>query len=288
MADEFDPTQMSDQELLSLPESNIPPAKLGLFLARRSEIIEKREAEGIALGLTPGYDGRRPTRDGAQAEQDEQRVMQRYLLAVQDFCDREDRLIETIEDERRETLRHLQEIDDRAIKLHDGRRAYVDGSNYRDKDGVFLLGNDKDEADRLRTGTSSTWAEKSQYDLASDTENHLLRNLREDRQKLNGAMNNRSHQIDSERVDDLKEHQALLSQYEKQTDELTKSYGDYAAAYGTADSRRTASFSGTLDSEHKQQSIGREFAAVSAPQPANLPDQERLSTVPSPQTAPRL
>jgi hypothetical protein len=43
MAEEFDPDNLSDEELLVLPLSNIDPAKLARVLVRRSELIEKKE-----------------------------------------------------------------------------------------------------------------------------------------------------------------------------------------------------------------------------------------------------
>jgi len=43
-------------------------------------------------------------------------------------------------------LQRRKEIDDRAIKLHDGRRAYVDGDRFRDENGKILQGQDHAEA----------------------------------------------------------------------------------------------------------------------------------------------
>jgi len=68
MADEFDPAQMSDQEILSLPESSIPAGKLDTFLARRIDILERREARetGIIIPVPAGPGGHKT--DGEQSK----------------------------------------------------------------------------------------------------------------------------------------------------------------------------------------------------------------------------
>src|SRR5262249_3767447 len=120
---------LPDEELLSLPESNIDPAQLDRFRSRRSEILEKKQAEETAPSMAATSRGQ----ERARAENRQELEMERYVLALENFRQREDYLIAVIEERHRETLKRLQDIDDRAIKLHDGRRAYVDGDNYRDR-----------------------------------------------------------------------------------------------------------------------------------------------------------
>jgi hypothetical protein len=54
-----------------------------------------------------------------------------------------------IDVQEREIEKRQQQIDGRAIRLHDGRRAYVDGDGYADGQGRELTGADYDEAHRL-------------------------------------------------------------------------------------------------------------------------------------------
>jgi hypothetical protein len=57
-----------------------------------------------------------------------------------------DVVIANIDKEQAAVLQRLKEIDERAIKLHDGRRAYVDGDRFRDESGKVLQGKDHEEA----------------------------------------------------------------------------------------------------------------------------------------------
>jgi len=281
MEDDFDPDSLSDQELLVLPLSNIDPAKSARFISRRSTLIEKKDAEQSALEMTPGHHG---PHSGNAAGQQERIALQQFLAALEDFREREDRLIAAIEDNHLETLRHLQDIDDRAIKLRDGRRAYVDGGDYRDKDGSLLRGADRDEADRLKTRNSSTWKEKSEWQARNDREALVLHDLREDRQKLDSASGKYGSMTDSQRAKLVGEENALVSKYEKETNDLTKTYSaDYAAAYGIVASPRTASYAGTMDGSQNQNRVGGDFAAA-ATGPADSPAQRNRT--PAPSTAP--
>lgn len=45
-----------------------------------------------------------------------------------------------IDEQQRELEKRREDIDDRAIKLHDGRRAYVNGEGYVDGQGRELTG----------------------------------------------------------------------------------------------------------------------------------------------------
>lgn len=57
-----------------------------------------------------------------------------------------DVLIEQIDKDQASARLRLKDIDDRAIKLHDGRRAYIDGDGFRDGKGNLLQGRDLEEA----------------------------------------------------------------------------------------------------------------------------------------------
>ena len=52
--------------------------------------------------------------------------------------ERQDRLLLRIEEEQREIDKPRKQIEDNALRLCDGRRAYVDGDRYRDGEGRAL------------------------------------------------------------------------------------------------------------------------------------------------------
>lgn len=265
MADDFDPMQMSDQELLSLPESNVPSAKLELFLSLRSA-LERKRIEDLVGENMPGRDGSRRTGHKPQDEEQEETefTLLQYVSAMDDLGVREDRLFQEVLEEHRQTLQRLQEIDDRAIKLHDGRRAYVDGDNYRDRAGDYMRSADKDEADRLKTGTSSTWAEKSEYENKKDAEARLLRDMEQDKEKLDANRNGAENLTGHERAARLAEEEAIAARHEKEAADLANTYSsDYGGTKGTGAAQRTASYAGTLDAEPDQRTIGREFTSAS-------------------------
>ena len=77
---------------------------------------------------------------------------------------REERVLAELA-EREELLREeAQRLDDRAIKLDDGRRAYVDGDCYRDNEGHELTGADRAQAEVLHVEhpNATSWQEEQQ------------------------------------------------------------------------------------------------------------------------------
>ena len=75
-------------------------------------------------------------------------------------------LLTRIAEREDELLVEARREDERAIKLHDGRRAYVDGKDYRDAEGQKLTGADRAEAeiDHLDHPDATTWQEKHALD----------------------------------------------------------------------------------------------------------------------------
>ena len=80
---------------------------------------------------------------------EEEEARRRYVQAMLDIQQRSDRLLAAIEFRENEIDQHRQEIEDRALKLHDGRRVYFDGTGYRDETGRVLAGSDATEAEVL-------------------------------------------------------------------------------------------------------------------------------------------
>lgn len=263
MADEFDPAQMSDEEILTLPESNVPAAKLGQFLARRTAVLEEKESAQSARDFDLLHDDRKKS-DRAAKEREEQLIFQQYLVAMQVFRDREDEMIDAVEAEHRRTLRRLEEIDAHAIKLRDGRRAYVDGNEFRDQYGVLLRGEDKREAETMKTRTSSTWAEESEWKRRDKLEIAAIDNMRENRTELDAALNNSANMTDSERAAILKHEKTLLATYETQTAAITNAYQTDSSAEQAA--ARSLSFASTLDGDKKGPTIARRFSDAASGQ----------------------
>ena len=63
-----------------------------------------------------------------------------------------DHLLAQIEEQQRAIEKRRKVIDDNALKLHDGRRAYADGDQYRDDQGTVLQGGDNDKGEFRRPG----------------------------------------------------------------------------------------------------------------------------------------
>ena len=95
-----------------------------------------------------------------------QREERRAAQEMKDYLDRSDRLLARIDEHERVIAKRRQEIEDNALKLHDGRRVYIDGNQYRDENGNILSGSARDEAAELHRGNpqASTWQEKKDID----------------------------------------------------------------------------------------------------------------------------
>src|SRR5689334_9019634 len=142
---------MSEDELLSLPSSSVPPGLLTLLWSRHADILHQRSFDEYNLELS-GASSRRwmlypgqSAADKRRIEEEEQR--RRYEEAMRDIQRRSDRLLADIEFREREIEKRRQEIEDRALKLHDGRRVYFDGDGYRDETGRVLTGSEATEAE---------------------------------------------------------------------------------------------------------------------------------------------
>lgn len=81
---------------------------------------------------------------------------------LQEYCERSDRLLARTEQQQIVVEKRRKEIEDNALKLRDGRRVYVDGSQFRDEQGRVLEGRDRDEAAALhnQNPNASTWQDR--------------------------------------------------------------------------------------------------------------------------------
>lgn len=177
--------------------------------------------------------------------EEEEYRRQQYEQAMREITVREDRLLARIEEQQVIVEKRREEIDERAIKLHDGRRAYVDGDGYVDGQGRELSGADYDEAHRLHQQNPD--AATRQENAENNRQANDLETLRQNLQQ---------HQQDREQAGapvDLKQEQQTADDYEKRFKqaaeprraEIEKKADSVADAYGTdymADLGRTTSY----------------------------------------------
>jgi hypothetical protein len=81
-------------------------------------------------------------------EEKRRREQLAYELAMREISERQEQLLLRIEEEQIWVEERRKEIDDNALRLHDGRRVYVDGNRFRDGQGRVLAGADEAEAAR--------------------------------------------------------------------------------------------------------------------------------------------
>jgi hypothetical protein len=163
---EDDLDALPEGEFLTLPEGSIPPGWLTEFFARRAALIHQQDSNELALELSGDSSLHlmifRDQDPRVKRQREEEEARRRAAQEMQDYFDRSDRLLARIEERERIIAKRRQEIEDNAIKLHDGCRAFVDGNRYRDENGQILTGADRAEADaqHQQHPDASTWADR--------------------------------------------------------------------------------------------------------------------------------
>jgi hypothetical protein len=256
---------MTPDELLSIPDSNLPAGALTAIWTRRAGIIEERNAEELARELNPDYTGprlltRAPTTEAERLAREHEESLRLYTETMDQVRAQSSELLDRIDHQQRLDRKRLKEIEDKAIHLHDGRIAYV-GQNgtYLDGQGRQLQGADAQEADdrHSQNPNASTWEQKERMQRQYDEEQQL----REKVQRLHDEAKGDDGEAlsDKERTAKAKNAQDQLSGFEKEFDRQSETrsatlssqgevsdhtYGgaDYMAAYG-----RSTSYASTLD-----------------------------------------
>jgi len=213
---------ITDDELLALPAGDIPPGRLTAFFTRRAEIVQQREMTELLLELSG--DSRRhlmifPDEDPKEKiRREEERQRQEFARLIRD---RQDQLLARIEERQIEIERRRQEIEDNALHLHDGRRVYVDGNVYRNKQGRVLTGADADDAAKQHRAKpdASTWEQKQENERQATEYRHLRERIRKDRE--DGV--------------DPEEAGKRLTGYEKEFTEQARERSSQTPDYGSAD-----------------------------------------------------
>ena len=234
---EDDLDALPESELLTLPEETIPPGWLSEFFGRRAALMHQQDMNELALELSGDsslhlmifrdMDPREKRR--RKEEEDRRRLLAEQEL--QEYLDRSDRLLARIEQEQLIVEKHRKEIEDNALKLRDGRRVYVDGSQYRDEQGRVLEGRDRDEAAALHSQKpdASTWQQKQEIDRRYDELDRLKQKVLQDRQdtERGGDINTANGKLSAD-------EQEFAEKVEARAQQAPADYGssDYMAAFG--------------------------------------------------------
>src|SRR5438876_97191 len=192
---EDDLDTMTEAELLARPMFNAAPANLSRLWALHSPIIHQHEVDELALELA-GDSGRAfmlfPDQDPKQKrriEERRRRAQQEYEQALRYIRDRSDRLLLQVDEQQRAIEKRRKEIEDNAIKLHDGRRVYVDGNRYDDEHGFELTGADRDDAraQHRQHPDASTWEQKQDIDIRYEETKQLQDKILKNRESGEGT-----------------------------------------------------------------------------------------------------
>src|SRR5262245_2805701 len=128
--DEID--TIPEAELLALPGEAIPAGRLTAFFTRRAELLRQGEWDEMVLEHNGGTlrhfmtfvendPKAREAREEAARRKEKEDELERLA-----YIERSNRLLADIEAQQRAIARRRQDIEDRAIRLRDGRKAFVD------------------------------------------------------------------------------------------------------------------------------------------------------------------
>jgi hypothetical protein len=167
MATEDD--DIPDDKLLDMPEGAAPTSSVRSNLRYQRQLAElNAELNGTAPPrmLLPWSTPHERQRLEEKHRRDQLAVEQQMRV----IAERQDRLLQQIEQEQAQVAVRHQEIEDNAMRLRDGRRAYVDGDRFRDEKGRVLTGADEAEAARQHEyrPDASTWAEKQENERQAE------------------------------------------------------------------------------------------------------------------------
>ena len=236
-SEEDDLDELPEGELLTLPDGAIPPGWLREFFARRAALIKQQDSNELALELSGDsslhlmiFRDMDPKEKRRRAEEEDRR----RLLAeqeLQEYCERSDRLLARIDEQERIIAKRRQGIEDNALKLHDGRRVYVDGSQYRDENGAILQGSARDEAAELHRSRpqASTWQQKKDIDDRYAEAERLRQKVLADRDAAG-----RGGDISAANDKLTADEKEFTAKVEARAAQAPTDYGssDYMAAYG--------------------------------------------------------
>jgi hypothetical protein len=128
-----------EDEFLEMPEQALP-GDLSRLWAIRSNLLHEREVDELNRELAGDAPARMiyPWTDPHERRRIEEKRRRELLAYEQEMIENEqrrDRLLLRIEEEQAEIDERRKEIENNALRLRDGRRAYIDGDRYRDGEG---------------------------------------------------------------------------------------------------------------------------------------------------------
>ncbi len=276
---EDDIDTMPETELLALPEQALPGG-LSRLSALRANAMHDRAFNEMILELT-GDSARHlmisrdqdPKEKRRREEEKRRRTWLAYEESMREFRERSESLLAQIEIRQREIETRRQEIEDNALRLHNGRRVFVDGDGYRDEEGRVLAGADADEArDRHREKPgASTWQERQKAKESADELERLHQKVLMERQQAEqGGQGLDAEDLERQR----REAEQRMTGYEKEfsqkvetakskisaetPDDVAASYSTDFGGDGSADTGRSTSYAKTQDGAGKM--LASDFA----------------------------
>jgi|SRR5579859_544437 len=229
-----DDEDLTDDQLLEMP-MEVMPGDLSRLWTARAAVIHNREFNELVAELTGASSSHlmifRDQDPLVKRQREEEEARRRAAQEMQDYFERSDRLLARIDEQERVIAKRRKEIEDNAIKLHDGRRVYVDGNQYRDENGAILQGSARDEAAELHRGNpqASTWQQKKDIDDRYAAEERLRQKVLQDRDAAE-----RGGDVSSANDKLTAEEKEFAQQVEVRAAQTPTDYGssDYMTAYG--------------------------------------------------------
>jgi hypothetical protein len=193
---------MPEDEFLEMPEQALP-GDLSRLWAIRSNLLHQREADELSRELAGDAPARMifPWTDPHERRRIEEKRRREQLAYEEEMIENEqrrDRLLRRIDEEQAEIDERRREIENNALRLRDGRRAYIDGDRYRDGEGRVLTGADEAEAARQHEyrPDASTWAEKQEIDRRAEENQKLKDKILKDREDGQGTPEQAAQRLD--------------------------------------------------------------------------------------------
>lgn len=264
-----DTSSLSDAEILDMPEENLPLGITPELLNRRDAARQKKEeTTRFEQDQQRQTDHDRHHKENADAYE-HQLIVERFTAAMEDIHYREDLLLAQLDKEEKRARQRLQDIEDRAIKLHDDRRVYV-GTNgdYLDEQGRTLQGKDREEAYQQHQNNSNapTYAERAEVQQEYQTFQQMKQDI------LDAREQRRVQDKDGVSDDDMVSRTALrtasIAQLEARFHETLGAHGaatdetfasdDYMASFD--DGGRTTSHAASLDGQETTGTLSKRFA----------------------------
>jgi hypothetical protein len=255
-----------DAELLAMPVENIPAGVLVRAWELHARRTQDKAEEATEAAIQQRLAEQKIEHDKQEEQREREIVLAEYQETMRVIEERSDELLAKIDREERLVEKRRRELEDNALRLHDGRHVYLDGKNYRDEDGKVLTGPDRDEAEKLRfeQPNASKWADKSsadrQYDKTMRMKQEVLDLRREASKPSDGLSSEQMKQREKTLEGRLGSDQAEFNNKVEDAVKETTNYGndDYMSAYG-----RTTSYASAIDGG-RGKPLSSDFAPAAA------------------------